>query len=55
MRNPFIMPLWLMLATALVTSNIVIFVGHSLWGCVAWLPWVVVLSFTISWERRHPV
>lgn len=53
MKNPFIGPMWLMLAVAIVVADTSVFVAHNPWGLVAWFPWLFTVTACALWTRRH--
>jgi len=57
--NPFLLPLWLMLAVAVIVSVTVLAVNglvpSSLIGLLAWIPWLITVVFGIAWEKTHPL
>ena len=55
MRNPFLLPMWLMLAVALIVSWLINVPLHTFIGFFAYIPWLIVVAALVIWERRHPV
>lgn len=55
MRNPFILPMWLMLAVGMIISWLIDVPEKTLIGLFAYVPWLVTLAALFLWEKRHPV
>lgn len=51
--NPFLMPMWLMLAVGIVVSWLIDIPYHTLLGLLAWVPFILVVIALASWERRR--
>jgi len=53
MNNPFTLPMWPMLAAALIVSYTVDLLLNTLWGLTAYGPWLVTLGASLLWIRRR--
>jgi hypothetical protein len=51
--NPFLVPMWLMLAVAIVVSWLIDIPYHTLVGLWAWGPWAMTVIALFLWERRR--
>jgi hypothetical protein len=52
-RNPFIGWLWATLVLALAVSFSLNLTLNTLWGLLAYLPWLAVLVMGIRWDVVH--
>jgi len=53
--NPYVLPMWIMLATAVNVTFLCVFLSPhpTPWCSGAYIPWVIAMIAGAGWERRH--
>ena len=51
MSNPFLIPMWIMLAVALIVSFLIDIPYATLWGLTAYIPWLITVIACEMWRR----
>ena len=51
--NPFMLPMWLMLAVGMIISWLIDIPYHTLFGLLAYIPWLLTLIASFWWNRRE--
>jgi hypothetical protein len=53
MSNPFLMPMWLMLAVGITVSYLIDIPYHTFWGLTAYAPWLITTIAVWFWHWRQ--